>query len=105
MAAAFPDNSIEFNEAGYMQANFSDFDGSALVASGGVTWFPWENRGFGLNGIYIDAVQLTRHSVVGATPRRSRCGRRPVARARELRNAPRDIPQSCACHHGLRHAA
>jgi hypothetical protein len=41
-------------EAGYMQANFSDFDGSALVASGGVTWFPWENWGIGVNGIYID---------------------------------------------------
>lgn len=41
-------------EAGYLQAEFSDFDGSALVASGGVTWFPWQNWGFGISGIYID---------------------------------------------------
>lgn len=41
-------------EAGYMAASFEDFDGDALVASGGVTWFPWENWGFSLSGIYID---------------------------------------------------
>lgn len=41
-------------EAGYMQANINDFDGSAFVASGGLTWFPWENWGFSLNGIFID---------------------------------------------------
>jgi len=41
-------------EAGYMAANINDFDGSAFVASGGLTWFPWDNWGFSLNGIYID---------------------------------------------------
>jgi hypothetical protein len=41
-------------EAGYMQATIGDYDGSALVASGGVTWFPWENWGFSLNALYMD---------------------------------------------------
>lgn len=41
-------------EAGYMQATINDFDGSALVASGGIAWFPWENWGFSLNALYMD---------------------------------------------------
>lgn len=41
-------------EAGYLQATIGDFDGSALVASGGVAWFPWENWGFSLNALYMD---------------------------------------------------
>ena len=41
-------------EAGYMQATINDFDGSALVASGGVAWFPWENWGFSLNALIMD---------------------------------------------------
>jgi len=41
-------------EAGYMQASISDFDGSALVASGGVAWFPRDHWGFSLNAVYMD---------------------------------------------------
>lgn len=37
-------------EAGYMSATIGDFDGSAMIVSGGVEWFPWENWGFSLNG-------------------------------------------------------
>ena len=36
-------------DAGYMSATIGDFDGSALIFSGGVEWFPWENWGFSLN--------------------------------------------------------
>lgn len=40
--------------AGYMQASFGEFDGSALVASGGIAWFPVENWGFSLNALYMN---------------------------------------------------
>lgn len=36
-------------DAGYITATVGDFDGSAMIVSGGVEWFPWENWGFSLN--------------------------------------------------------
>lgn len=36
-------------DAGYMSATIGDFDGSAVIFTGGVEWFPWENWGFSLN--------------------------------------------------------
>lgn len=39
-------------DAGYMSATIGDFDGSAVIFSGGVEWFPWENWGFSLNATH-----------------------------------------------------
>jgi len=36
-------------DAGYISATIGEFDGSAMIVSGGVEWFPWENWGFSLN--------------------------------------------------------
>ena len=46
---AFADDWRLKMDAGYMSATIGDFDGSAMIYSAGVEWFPWENWGFSLN--------------------------------------------------------